>query len=404
MLDVSDGDPLASLERFVVDNDELRELEALIGRFNIFDALRVDRAEIRHSNFLGWLLNPSESHGQGSLFLKALLMELLRQSPPELRPFSPVELDGEELRDVEIRREWRRIDILITCKTPEFVIAVENKIESAEHSHQLERYEAVVNEAFDRVPCLFVYLTVDGDEPSRDRWVPFTYEDIHRVLRRVEKTYSNAIGEDVRAFLDHYLRLIGSRFMDDEKIDDLCRRIYRNHRQALELIFERFGPGPGQIVSAINEVIGQDEFWQVVQQSSTRIRFVPSTWPALLPPIGKETIGATKWLNFVFRIGKTACTSFLSVRPTTDDKLRQRVIDLLVDMGFKAFFKNKEYIGGNYTSLGRQTVLSWKEDDEPDFQKLRSAVQSRLQEFKNLIEPFPKRVAAILESGKDEAG
>jgi hypothetical protein len=57
---------LEALERFVVENDDLLELEATIGRFNIFDALRIDRAEIRHSNFLAWLLTPSESHGQGA--------------------------------------------------------------------------------------------------------------------------------------------------------------------------------------------------------------------------------------------------------------------------------------------------------------------------------------------------
>jgi hypothetical protein len=61
---------LEVLERFVVDNDDLSELEIRIGRFNIFDALSIARTEIRHSNFLAWLLDPSESHGQGPLFLR----------------------------------------------------------------------------------------------------------------------------------------------------------------------------------------------------------------------------------------------------------------------------------------------------------------------------------------------
>src|SRR5688500_12157734 len=105
---------LAALERFVVDNDELAELETKIGRFNVFDALGVARAEIRHSNFLRWLLDPADSHGQGSLFLNALLMDLLREAPTHLRPFSPVILDGTDPRGVEVRREWRHIDLLVT--------------------------------------------------------------------------------------------------------------------------------------------------------------------------------------------------------------------------------------------------------------------------------------------------
>ena len=58
-----------ALEEFVVDNDELLELEAQIGRFNVFDALGIVRAEIRHSAFLRWLLDPSESHGLGTMVL-----------------------------------------------------------------------------------------------------------------------------------------------------------------------------------------------------------------------------------------------------------------------------------------------------------------------------------------------
>ena len=44
------------LERFVVDNPELEQLEDLLAKFNIFEVLKLQRQEIRHSNFLAWLL------------------------------------------------------------------------------------------------------------------------------------------------------------------------------------------------------------------------------------------------------------------------------------------------------------------------------------------------------------
>src|SRR5204862_508773 len=83
------------LERFVAENDDLLAVEEQIGRFNIFDALGIARIEIRHSNCLAWLLSPGESHGQGDLFLKSLLMDVLRKSRQEgiTPPISPVELD-----------------------------------------------------------------------------------------------------------------------------------------------------------------------------------------------------------------------------------------------------------------------------------------------------------------------
>ena len=100
---------LAALEKFVVDNDDLLALESLIGKFNIFDALGIARAEIRHSNFLAFILDPAESHGQGQLFLNALLMDLLKEAPANKRPLSPIELDGTDLRGVEVRRNVSQV-------------------------------------------------------------------------------------------------------------------------------------------------------------------------------------------------------------------------------------------------------------------------------------------------------
>src|SRR6266702_430400 len=126
------SDSLEALERFVVENDDLLQLESHIGRFNIFDALSITRVEIRHSNFLAFLLDPAESHGQGQLFLKAILMDLLKKAPPEGRPLSPIDLDGADLRGVEVRREWKNIDLLIICQEPRFIFVIENKIRSKE--------------------------------------------------------------------------------------------------------------------------------------------------------------------------------------------------------------------------------------------------------------------------------
>jgi hypothetical protein len=147
-----------ALERFVVENDDLLALESRIGRFNIFDALGIARAEIRHSNFLAFILDPAESHGQGPLFLKAVLMDLLKQAPPELRPLSPIDLDGADLRGVEVKREWKNIDLLITCKEPRFAIVIENKIGSGEHSNQLSRYQRTMKDHYSPLPALYVYL------------------------------------------------------------------------------------------------------------------------------------------------------------------------------------------------------------------------------------------------------
>jgi hypothetical protein len=45
------------LESFVVDNSDLEHLKQLLRQFNIFEAIGAVRHELRHSDFLGSLLD-----------------------------------------------------------------------------------------------------------------------------------------------------------------------------------------------------------------------------------------------------------------------------------------------------------------------------------------------------------
>jgi hypothetical protein len=393
------SEALAGLERFVAENDELLELEERIGRFNIFDALRIVEREVKHSDFLAWLLDPNESHGQGGLFLRAILMDLFKTARENgfTCPVSPIELDGEELRGIEVRREWRHIDLLIRCDQPRFILGIENKIRSGEHGNQLKRYRESVETEFGNVSCMYVYLTVEGDEPSGDQWVPYSYADLHRVLVRARNANETSIGDDVLAFLDHYLRLIRGRLMDDPKIAELCQRIYKNHRQALQLIHEHTGTGTSRILSIAEDLLREDSRWRVVGRTTQRLRFVPKEWFELLPPIVKESIGDKRlWINVVFRTKANSLISYLSVRPTTDIEVRTQVIErLTTECGFKTFFKNKEHIGINRSNLGSETIVKWKDDEEPEDEVITSEVNKKLEELAQRLAAVPDALRSL---------
>jgi len=403
--DSSSETSVQALERFVVENEDLVELEQRVGRFNIFDALRVTRQEIRHSNFLAWLLDPAESHGQGSLFLSAVLMDLLRQSPRSKRPLNPIDLDGVELAGVEILREWQNIDLLISCKIPAFVIAIENKVNASESGEQLNRYWRTLNQQLPDTPALCVFLTPDGDEATDDRWMPYTYGDIHQVLTHVRQTNRQSIGEDVLVFLDHYLRLIGSRFMDDPRIDELCQRIYQNHRQALDLIFERIGSGKATIAKHIEETIKHDPRWVITHSGTGSIAFLPVDWDKWLPRISrKKNKPGHLWFQFIFRIQnkKRRIRFALLIGPTTDDELRRRVIYRLAkdpsEFGIETFFKKVENVGSRTANLATDDIFQWEGDDGPEEEELAEAVKTKLEEIDEKFDSVPDALRPIIES------
>ena len=65
------------LEELLLSED-LEELKNLTNNFNIFYALKLQNNEIRHSNFLSWLMTPYESHKLGTYFLKEFLKSSIK--------------------------------------------------------------------------------------------------------------------------------------------------------------------------------------------------------------------------------------------------------------------------------------------------------------------------------------
>jgi len=72
------------LKNFLYENKELEHLEDIVDHFNIFVALDIKDNELKHSVFLSWLLDPSETHGLGDYFLKIFLRKPLSK-PPKLK-------------------------------------------------------------------------------------------------------------------------------------------------------------------------------------------------------------------------------------------------------------------------------------------------------------------------------
>jgi hypothetical protein len=397
---------MAALEAFVTENDDLLALEERIGRFNIFDALEITRVELRHSNFLAWLLTPGASHGQGDLFLKALLMDMLRHARATgiAPPVSPVLLDGADLHGCDIRREWRHIDLLIVSNDPAFVVAIENKVDSGEHSGQLNRYRDTIAKEFPARAALRVFLTPDGAEASEDDWLPYSYADLHRVLSRVRRTSGGSLGSEVGVFVDQYLSLIGSRFMDDPQLDELCRRIYANHRQALQLIWDRVGSPASGVLGAFEDALLQDgERWHIFNRTSKRVDFVPRAWLDWIPPICKLPKQHDQfWIRLIFSVGKRACRFVLQAAPTTDLTTRRMVIQRLTEnkdeFGFRVWGQGTD----KWTALWNCKVAEFDADEEePDQTAIAEAAMRRLAEFLKRTQNLPAAMMPIVaQAGK----
>jgi len=281
------------------------------------------------------------------------------------------------------------------------VIAIENKIRSGESQGQLERYHQVVRTEFGDLPSMYVFLTIEGDESSEEEWVPYSYGDLHRVLLRVRKANKTSIGGEVLTFLNHYLRLIRGRLMDDNKIVELCQRIYKNHRQALQLIYEHAGSPASGLLGEIERVIAEHPGqWHIVNKTSTQVQFVPRQWLDLFPPIGsRATFDRRCWVIMRFEIRNTRGFSGAYVWPTSNPELRMKIIRRLTsdpaEFGFRLLLRETS---NRFSALGRKSIGSWTEEDGPDAEVVLAAVKKRLDELVSQLAGVPEAIRPIFES------
>lgn len=156
--------------------------------YNIFRVLPIERREtVLHSPMLAHLLDPTASHGQGCLFLRAFF-EVAHANARLSAPSGPLE-PGEWSVRSEVYIGNGSIDLLIDCLEQKYILVIENKIDALEQETQLSRYYRWMEEnRADYSTRQLVFLTPTGRESDAGptaRYFPMSYhKDILELLRR----------------------------------------------------------------------------------------------------------------------------------------------------------------------------------------------------------------------------
>ena len=283
-----------ALETLVVDDPDLARLESLISEFNIFQALGVVRAEVRHSQLLAFLLDPTESHRLGDAVLRRFLQRSIAGVPRERANISPVDLDVLDLDEVDVRREWRHIDVLVIEPRSKLVVIIENKIDSSEHSDQLQRYWSDAQTEFPSHRIIGLYLSPEAERPSDDRYIPISYGLVSETVARFLEARGSMLGPDLRTLLRHYEQMLKRYIVTDSEIAQLCRNLYRKHRQAFDLVFEhRPDSGATEVSELLQRLIPSDgSGLELDECTRSYVRFFPTAWDGI--PQQRQGSGWTK--------------------------------------------------------------------------------------------------------------
>ena len=367
-------DKMHQLDAFLVDNRELEALNARLASFNMFRVLRVERTEIRHSNVLAWLLTPDENHGLGATFLRRFLSRLLLECDISGVSLTPAQVELMNLGDVDVRREWKKIDILVHSQEHNWCLLIENKIDSKESKDQLEKYVKTVHNGMPGCQIIPVYLTVEGDDPSETGkdlgFVPLSHSQVLEVAEQITEQHKTRIPRDAGVFLRHYLDSLRRMTMQDDQLIDLCKTIYRRHREAIDLIVE-YGAS-SRIVEACEEEAANLIDCEFIKTTGSKTWFLPREMGEHEPTLTLTAwqflprhVAVACWFDYLKRSGNLKIV--MEVGPISDGALRKRLLKSIETAGI-SFWKTKAFKdGAMYTRIGSEIQkLRTDADGEPD--------------------------------------
>jgi hypothetical protein len=272
--------------RRLLNDLDFDKIELELKTPNIFQILNISRSEIRHSNFLSWLLDPNGTHGLGKLFLTKFLRELATSEiATDLDEF---EIEEINFNNVELRREWRNIDLLLIFDT--LVICIENKVDSNDHSNQLSKYRTIIEETFKKHKKVFVYLTPIGEQPTaikeRQYYAPYSYENIIDQADRVLQIHGNSLNSGVYQYISDYLTTLKRELMKNDTLNELAVKIYKNHRELFDFVFENKSDIATELYPIfVNKI--QKSGWILGSKNKGYARFLTKTLDPLIPRKGQ---------------------------------------------------------------------------------------------------------------------
>ena len=215
----------------LLSKSDFRYIQETINEPNIFRILSNTDYEIRHSNFIAWLLDATETHGCGTLFSNDLVSKLARVDNPTA--------------EWKVFREKHNIDLILT--SPEETVVVENKTYSKDAPGQLTKYRELVESKREYKKPKFVYLNLKGEAPQdlkeREFWNLCSYSDLLFTLKNLCKEKKGEIDKNhskTRILVEDYIDAVEIRNLKSGLINEKAKNLLAKEPDLFMSIFNKF--------------------------------------------------------------------------------------------------------------------------------------------------------------------
>ena len=392
----------------LLEDADFERLELGLQAPNIFSILGIRRMEIRHSNFLAWLLNPAETHGLGPDFLKRFLR--LAVAGAGGAPLELLDVEAMDLSRVVVHREWggdskKRVDLLMVIdhtygsQEGNLVICIENKVDSRDRENQLDYYAGEVHDRYsgEHDRHLFYYLTPDGERyqnEAQNDWRLLSYRDVIDLLDRLLDLGKASMSYQVAQYISDYRSILKQEITMNDESNVLARKIYQTHRELFDFILDHKLSFEEQLMPGVLDVIRE---WGYVAHDKSQgkgyAHFLTPALDELVPRRGKGIPGRE---SFVFELdfyGDKKYALCKALITDGDPEIREQLAEWI------------KLLPGAETATGKKWITYFKVRWNFDKEKLASdpqALRANLEEQKEAIMAMVSKVETCLLAHKDE--
>jgi hypothetical protein len=230
---------------------------------------------------------------------------------------------------------------------------------------------------------VLVYLTPDGTSPKEDGpWISFSYAEVSSLVDSVRGSRASTLGTDVRALLQHYVTMLRRHIVSDSEVAELCRKIYRKHKKALDLIYEH---RPDLLMDMKEFLVGlleEESGGRVAPDHSIKnyIRFCVKDWDARPGQLsGHDWTPSKRMLLFEFQNLADGLVLKLIIGPGTAAVRKALYESALADP--KVYKGALGRFTKMWTQIYKKPFLSRKDYETGEIEQMKNKVRERWGEF-----------------------
>jgi len=205
---------------------------------------KIATKELSQDGFITWLLQWADvEHAQLNKNLNETAKDFVRMLIGETSDY--------QINKVEAKRQWKNIDIIGKINN-EYVIVIEDKTVSGQHSGQLERYKIITNQHYPEHKIVFNYLKT-GNESAHT--LKDVFDSNYKIIDRrliLDVLNKREVSNEIFIDFKEYLTIIEEETMSYYKLSDITSK-------------ERAAQG---FYLNLQQLIGKETHWQYVSNPS----------------------------------------------------------------------------------------------------------------------------------------